>query len=43
MAMFSKMFSEDNIIILLLNTVIPKHFYILAISGDSISPKMDNS
>ena len=39
---FQKCFSEKNIIILLLNSVIPNHFYDLAIKGDSLSPQMDN-
>ena len=38
---FLKCFSEENIIILLLNTIIPNRFYGLAIKGDSMSPQMD--
>ena len=38
---FQKCFSEENIITLSLNTVIPNHFNGLAIKGDSMSPQMD--
>ena len=38
---FQKYLSEDNIIILSLNTVIPNHFYGLAIKGDSMPPQID--
>ena len=36
--MFQKYLSEENSIILSPNTVIPNHFYGLAIKGDSMPP-----